>query len=317
MKILVTGAGGLLGGRIIDFLQQRGHNIIAISRSYRGHESWKDKVQIIHADIGSTEDLSSYMNGVAAVIHTAGMNAGDAFNDPPAALHFNGYVTAKLLQNAVKYNVRQFIYLSSANLYGSKLNGIVNEDSPATNLHPYATSHQAGENAILFAHHTNKIKGTILRLSNAFGSPINHEANCWMLLANDLCRQSVINGNLRLYTTGKQYKNFISITEVCKAIHFLINLEYHEKDYPLVNIASKNVISVMDMAKIIQDRAIHLFGYEIPLLYPESEQQEDEKPFILETRILDQLNYTISDDLITEIDLLLTYCKKTFGVSII
>jgi UDP-glucose 4-epimerase len=316
MKILVTGAGGLLGGRIVDFLQSLGYNVLALSRSYGGHESWKDKVQIIHADLDRIEDVSRYMKGVSVVIHAAGMNASDSLNDPPAALYVNGYITANLLQKAIEYNVRQFIYLSSANLYGSKLHGIINENSPATNLHPYATSHLAGENAIIYAHQTNIIKGTILRLSNAFGYPVNDKANCWMLLANDLCRQSVVNGQLKLNTTGKQYKNFISITQVCKAIHFLINSKDQNVNQPVVNIASKNVITVMDMAKIIQDRASYLFGYNIPLLYPESRIQEIEIPFLLETKILDQFSYTISDDLIMETDLLLNFCKKIFGMNL-
>lgn len=316
MKILVTGAGGLLGGRIVDFLQRLGYNVLALSRSYGGHESWKDKVQLIHADLDRIEDVSRYMKGVSVVIHTAGMNAGDSLNDPPAALYVNGYITANLLQKAIECNVRQFIYLSSANLYGSKLNGIINENSPATSIHPYATSHRAGENAIIYAHQTNMIKGTILRLSNAFGYPMNDKANCWMLLVNDLCRQSVVNGQLKLNTTGKQYKNFISITQVCKVIHFLMSLKDQNVNQPVVNIASKNVITVMDMAKIIQERASSLFGYNIPLLYPESRIQEIEIPFLLETNTLDQFSYTISDDLIMETDLLLNFCKKNFGMNL-
>ncbi len=313
MKILVTGAGGLLGGRIIDFLLRECHKLIAVSRSYRGSLHWNDGVQIVNADINQTTDLYQYLDDVSVVIHAAGINASDSIANPSNALFFNGYVTAKLLQASIDCNVKQFYYISTTHVYSNILQGVINEKSPVTNLHPYASSHKAGEDAVLFAHLENKIQGTVLRLSNTFGYPINIKANCWMLLVNDLCRQAAEKGSLQLYSNGKQFRNFVSITEVCKAIAYLINLSEKNNNISLINIASKNTISVLNMAKIIQRRAESIFGYKIPLFYPESSMIQACEPFILQTTSLDQHKYSISDDLTSEIDALLMYCKKVFN----
>mgnify|MGYP000029089958 CR=1 FL=1 len=81
MKILVTGAGGLLGGRIVDFLQSLGYNVLALSRSYGGHESWKDKVQIIHADLDRIEDVSRYVVPYTGKRHNTSQAEIDAFQN--------------------------------------------------------------------------------------------------------------------------------------------------------------------------------------------------------------------------------------------
>jgi UDP-glucose 4-epimerase len=312
MKILVTGAGGLLGGRIIESLLQNGHEIVALSRSYPGSETWGKAVQVLNLDLNYQTDLHRYMEGVTLVIHSAGMNAKDSMSDPASALYFNGVITAKLLSAAVECCVKQFIYISTAHVYSGNLQGVINEKSPVTNLHPYATSHKAGEDVVLFANEQKKIQGTVLRLSNAFGYPVNDLANCWMLLVNDLCRQTIINGSIQLNSSGNQFRNFISITEVCRVIKYLVEGPERASIYPLINVASKNVISILEMAKLVQERAQILLGHKVPLLYPENNTNKFNEPFKLQTFVLDQLGYSVSNEFADEIDLLLKYCEVIF-----
>jgi UDP-glucose 4-epimerase len=312
MKILVTGAGGLLGGRIIESLLQNGHEIVALSRSYAGAEAWGKAVQVVNLDLNYQADLHRHMEGVSIVIHMAGLNAKDSIADPVRALYFNGVITAKLLSAAITSNVSQFIYISTAHVYSGNLQGVINENSSVTNLHPYATSHKAGEDVVLFANEQKKIQGTVLRLSNAFGYPVNDLANCWMLLVNDLCRQAIINGSLQLHSSGNQYRNFISITEVCRVIKYLVEGPERASIYPLINVASKNVISILEMAKLVQERAQKFLGCKVPLFYPENNTSELNNPFELQTTVLDQIDYCVSNDQAFEIDLLLKYCEAKF-----
>lgn len=312
MKILVTGAGGLLGGRIIDFLSKNGHEIVAISRSFGGDPNWGSSVQVVNLDINQRTEVNQYLKDVSVVVHTAGMNSKDSIEDPSSALYFNGVVTSNLLKAAINSSVKQFIYISTVHIYSSNLNGIIEESSCTKNLHPYASSHKAGEDTVLFANQEKMIQGTVLRLSNAFGYPINVKANCWTLLVNDLCRQAITNGNLKLNTLGNQFRNFISISEVCKVIDFIIENEPKKSISPLINVASSQAITILDMAKLVQFRAESLLGYSIPLIIPNGTREEQFESFEIKSRSLDQLNYVVSNDLMAEIDTLLKYCKDMF-----
>jgi UDP-glucose 4-epimerase len=315
MKIFITGAGGLLGGRLVDFFSTKGYEIVALSRAYKGAVTWKKNVNLVNIDITNKMDVHQYMRDVSVVIHAAGMNAADSLAHPSKALFFNGCVTADLVNIAIECSVKHFIYLSTAHVYSSNLMGEINEESPVTNLHPYASSHKAGEDTVLFANQEKKIQGTILRLSNAFGHPLNPEANCWMLLVNDLCKQAVINGCLRLHSDGKQYRNFISITDVCKAIDFIIKQPEKYINYPIINIASKNVISIFEMAKLVQEKSQLLLGLKIPLIVPKGTKHIIHQPFILQSKLFDNFQYDISNNLFSEIDMLLNYCKSHFQKS--
>ena len=313
MKILVTGAGGLLGGRIISFLSQKGHNIVAVSRSYAGCEAWDASVKVVNIDISKTSDLCYYLDGVSLVIHTAGINAAHSIADPVNALHFNGVVTAKLLNESIKCDVDRFIYISTVQVYSNELKGIINENSCTRNLHPYATSHKAGEDVTLFANAKNKIQGTVIRLSNSFGYPVNKNADCWHLLINDLCKQAVSKGSLDLNSSGNQFRNFITINEICKSIDFLINERENSREYPVINLASKNTITVISMAKLVQERAQIFLKKKIPLFTKDDELNLVYSAFSLQTLSLNQLSYSVSDNLADEIDKLLEYCNEMFN----
>ena len=308
MKILVTGAGGLLGGRIIDFFYKKGYEIVAISRHFKGSVEWEKSVEIVNMDLNESVDLKKYLNGVSLFIHAAGMNAADSFKDPIKALYFNGLVTAKLLKESIKCGVPKFIYLSTLHVYSSKLNVSVNENNCITNTHPYATSHRAGEDAVLFANNQKKIQGIVLRLSNSFGFPINESANCWSLLVNDICKQASFNETIRLNSSGNQFRNFISINEVCRFICFLFENKVNSSKFPLINLGSKKTITVLSMSKLVKDRAENLLNKKIPLLVKSESKNESFKSFKIQTLLLDNLGYSVANNYLTEIDALLNYC---------
>ena len=308
MKILVTGAGGLLGGRIIDFFYKKGYEIVAISRHFKGSVEWEKSVEIVNMDLNESVDLKKYLNGVSLFIHAAGMNAADSFKDPIKALYFNGLVTAKLLKESIKCGVPKFIYLSTLHVYSSKLNGSVNENNCITNTHPYATSHRAGEDAVLFANNQKKIQGIVLRLSNSFGFPINESANCSSLLVNDICKQASFNETIRLNSSGNQFRNFISINEVCRFICFLFENKVNSSKFPLINLGSKKTITVLSMSKLVRDRAENFFKKKIPLIVKNESKNESFKSFKIQTLLLDNLGYSVANNYLTEIDALLNYC---------
>ena len=104
------------------------------------------------------------------MIHAAGMNAQDCAENPVGALGFNGVSTARLVQASIRAGVSKFIYFSTAHVYCSPLTGEIDVTSCPRNLHPYASTHLAGEYALMSAAQgDNGLTGIILRLSNVIG----------------------------------------------------------------------------------------------------------------------------------------------------
>ena len=114
---------------------------------------------------------------------------------------------------SVAAKVKTFIYLSTAHVYGHPLSGSITETTTPNNQHPYATSHLAGEKALLFASGGGEIDGIVLRLSNIYGVPTHKNVDCWMLLVNDLCKQVVTTQRLVLRSSGAQRRNFLTMND--------------------------------------------------------------------------------------------------------
>lgn len=290
-------------------LAQAGHYIVLGSRRERERAEWLPEAEIEQMIWQDTESLIHCCSGADIVIHTAGMNAQDCFADPVGALEFNGVATARLVSAASRAGVKGFVYLSTAHVYASPLEGIISEETCPRNLHPYATSHLAGENAVLEAAHSGQIDVLVLRLSNAFGVPTHKAVNCWMLLVNDLCKQAIQNRKMVLRSSGIQKRDFISLSCLCVLIEQLID-KY--KISGIVNIGSGVSRSILDMAYLVQNRCSVLLGYD-PLLIRCEKNAEMYRELKYMSKSFDLIEKSLlSNDYNSEIDNLLRYCHYNF-----
>ena len=231
MKILITGGFGYIGGRLAKaIIANTEHRVILGSRESKSIPNGLDGATGVLIRWDSPESLNRITSGVDVVIHASGMNSQDCEDDPNMALEVNGIATSNLLMAAIKQKVGRFIYLSTIHVYGTPLAGRITEDSPTVGIHPYATSHQAGEDAVLMENKKGSIKGIVVRLSNAFGAPIHNDVNCWTLLVNDLCKQAVNHQELVLSSSGRQKRDFVSLTNVCSAIIHLTECNLDDVD---------------------------------------------------------------------------------------
>lgn len=295
-----------------------GHHVRLGSRAASASPPlWLPKSVVCPTQWDSREALGEACNLVDIVIHAAGMNARDCAADPAAALEFNGAATDRLIEAAQKSGVRKFLYLSTAHVYASPLKGKINESTPPHNPHPYATSHLAGEHAVLNRCTSGNMQGVVVRLSNVFGAPAHKDVDCWVLLVNDLCRQAVEHGVLRLHSCGHQRRDFAPMTEVCSALSVLARYPDKQINAQVFNVGSGKTKSIMDMARLIQARCHMIFGFRPELEFPDAVQSTDDTQIDLEfqTTKLSELGVSIDADCIPEIDRLLIFCKKYFSKS--
>jgi UDP-glucose 4-epimerase len=269
MRVLITGGFGYVGGRLAQHLATHGdHSIVLGTRREMPVPGWCPQAQVVRIDWESEESLRAACGGVDAVVHLAGMNAQECSADPVKALAVNGVATARLVRAAVWRGVRRFIHVSTAHVYGNPLAGTISEDSCALAVHPYATTHRAGEDAVLLANADGKLEGIVVRLSNSFGPPVHAGVDCWMLLVNDLCRQAVTEGRIQLQSAGLQRRDFITLTDACRGVALLLQTPSATSRFGVFNAGGEWAPSVLEMAQRIAVCCGDVLGYSPELLRP-------------------------------------------------
>lgn len=266
-------------------------------------------------DWSNLDSLYYATSGVDAVVHLAGMNAKDCVNNPAAALEVNAVATARLLQTAIRQKVKRFIYFSTAHVYGSPLSGKISEASCPLNLHPYAASHRAGEDVVLAAQQRGDIEGIVVRLSNAFGPPVNKNANCWMLLVNDLCRQAITKGKLTVHSSGMQKRDFVTLHNVERALLHLLNISDEKIGDGIFNIGGAWVPRVIDMALLVQERCTKILGFTPEIISQDVKPGEENKKLEYQIDKLINSGFKLTGKPETEIDATLKFCKENIGTS--
>ena len=136
-RILVTGASGFIGSRVVKNLRQRGfRNIVCLARSAGSTvtDARTGCPEIVEGNLLSPADCEAACKGVAVIYHLAAGTGGKSF--PDAVL--NSVVTTRnLLEASLKVSrLRRFVLVSSFTVYtNQQKRAVLNEDCP-TEQHP-------------------------------------------------------------------------------------------------------------------------------------------------------------------------------------
>lgn len=308
-KVLITGGLGFVGGRLARKLSAR-HEVTVSSRNPIDKGIAKlhgISGSFLHQDLLDTGKFPQ----VDTVIHLAALNETDCVKYPSEAIRVNIDQSRQILENAVAVGVTNFIYFSTAHVYRSPLTGFIDERTAPAPQHPYSITHRAAEDYIIAATLQKRIHGIILRLSNSFGAPVMPEVNRWTLLTNDLCRQAIEKGNMSLNTNGCQYRDFICLGDVEKAVERISAVPYQFKQI-VYNLGAGQSMRVLDMARAVATEYVTLFEREIPLLLPvgSKESKEPHLEFCIDG--LKAEGITPENNFGNELRELLLFCEENF-----
>ena len=307
MHILVTGGLGYLGSAIAKHLGKEDHKIFIASRSHQPIEQSFICAEYRKVNWDSQDSLDEACQDIDMIIHAAGMTAHECFKNPILAKKFNGYATNSLVNSAISKNVKYFIYLSTAHVYQSPLTGLITEETPLLNNHPYAISNVMGEEAVLSKSKTEDIKGLVLRLSNIFGPPVIQNIDYRSLLIGDISYQAVINNEIRLSSNGKQFRNFMSITELCNVFSFLIKEIDNLSSTHTLNVGSTWNTSILNAATLVSKVISNRMNKEIKV-YTNKDYDKAEDILDFSSKKLYDLGYLPLDNVNDELNNLASFC---------
>lgn len=211
MKVLVTGASGLIGGRLLAALARDETTFVrAASRVARNWPTGVDGV-VAHSD--APETLIAACKGMEVVVNLASMPEAACAIDPEAALRANAGGTLALVRAAMAADVARFVQLSTSKVYGNNPSGMVTEETITHPTSHYAITHRAAEDYASL--HPDAI---VLRLANGFGAPADLATPCWGIMVNEFGRQLVTTRRIVIRSDGLAWRNFIPLDDVIVAL---------------------------------------------------------------------------------------------------
>ncbi|WP_246797624.1 NAD-dependent epimerase/dehydratase family protein [Burkholderia perseverans] len=147
MTILVTGATGKIGSRLVKRLARRGDRVRALIRDpLRATHCQADGVELVEGDLFDADSLAAAVAGIDAVVHCAAFFRG-ATSDQ--AHHVNHIGTQRLAGAARAAGVKRFIFPSTGLVYGPAHPGPANEDDHCAPVAAYPASKLAAERFLL------------------------------------------------------------------------------------------------------------------------------------------------------------------------
>ena len=173
-KVLVTGAGGFLGNHLVRELLRKDVVVRIITRKINQEFEVNRNVEILYGDIRDPEVSQKAVEGVDIIYHCTAIttNKGPWQN----FLDTNISATRNLLDAALKFCVRRFVFVSSVTVYGfgkMKGNKPIREDDAHENGLPfysyYAKSKIEAEKLVWEYYYQKKLPVVILRPGVIFG----------------------------------------------------------------------------------------------------------------------------------------------------
>jgi len=265
MNILITGGFGYLGTWLAEYARQDGYHVSIFDLGVPEYlAEWARGFDFVLGDVTNKKSLNNCCREIDVVIHTAAVNEIGAAQDPQKALDVSGSGTLNLLQAASMSKVKLFLFFSTFHVYGRPRHDVIDEDTPTIPVHPYAISHLVGELYCRAFWETGELRAITARFSNGYGAPFHKNIDRWSLIQNDLCRMAFQEKHLVLKSSGRQYRDFISIKDIYQAVKLIIERR-DDISEPVLNVGGDNLKSMLEIAHIVQDVYKDRYGEEIPL----------------------------------------------------
>jgi UDP-glucose 4-epimerase len=174
MAVLITGGAGYIGSHVVyEFLDSRQDVVVIDNLSTGVRGLLPEDIPFYHGgveDVGLIEAIFS-AHKIDTVIHFAGSIVVPESVENPLKYYLNNTcVSLGLLQSCVKYGVKNFIFSSTASVYGNNPLRLMKEDYRSQPENPYAASKLMTEIMIKDTAAAHGLNFAILRYFNVAGA---------------------------------------------------------------------------------------------------------------------------------------------------
>ncbi|MEM8719341.1 MAG: UDP-glucose 4-epimerase GalE [Cyanobacteria bacterium P01_G01_bin.39] len=172
-KILVTGGAGYIGSHTVKKLGEAGHKVIVYDNLSTGSPSAILYGELIEGELNNTQLLAQVFaqHKFDVVLHfAASISVPESLTKPLDYYYNNTCNLVNVLQCCQKFEVNQFVFSSTAAVYGEIQAYPVPESAPTLPINPYGKSKLMSENIIRDYANASSLKYVILRYFNVAGA---------------------------------------------------------------------------------------------------------------------------------------------------
>lgn len=174
MKILVCGGAGYIGSHVVRVLVDQGYEVVVLDSFSTGHLGAVPKEAVIEeGDIRDLDFLDRVFQDhrIDCVMHfCANSLVGESMGQPLRYYHNNVYGSLCLLETMVKYEVKRFVFSSTAAVYGEPQESPITEESIKNPTNTYGETKLAVEKMLPWLDQAHGLKSMTFRYFNAAGA---------------------------------------------------------------------------------------------------------------------------------------------------
>jgi UDP-glucose 4-epimerase len=171
--ILVTGGAGYIGSHVVLQLRSRGERVVVLDNLSTGFRQAVLDCPLVVGSVGDREQVLAVLReyGVDTVMHFAAHTiVPESVADPLKYYGNNTCATQSLLKSCSDFGIRQFVFSSTAAVYGIPKEAFAEETTPTAPINPYGTSKLMSEWMLRDVAAASGMRYVALRYFNVAGS---------------------------------------------------------------------------------------------------------------------------------------------------
>lgn len=177
MKVLITGGAGYIGSFMVNAALDKGYEVVTVDNLERGNEEAIDKkAEFIFGDLKDKKFVESlFLEGkFDAVVHFAGyISMSESVSNPYIYFDNNINSSLNIVENMVKHRVNNFVFSSTAGVYGNLIKTPIKENHPKNPTNPYGESKLMVEQILSWYGEIHDLNFASLRYFNASGASLD------------------------------------------------------------------------------------------------------------------------------------------------
>ncbi len=244
--VLVTGAAGFIGSHICDLLVKKNYKVIGVDNLKQGDKrNLNKKIIFENIDLNNAKSVEYVLEKYhpSQIIHHASNLVSVALSvKHPEKAYKDVAMTINLLNIASNYDLKHFIFASSANVYGNPKELPIKETFILQPESPYGLAKEAIEKFIEYYYNKTGITYTIFRYFNVYGERQSNSTAAIPSFIDSFLKDKPIT-----IKEGRQTRDFIYVKDVAYANY----LALEKKPVGIFNIGSGKTNSINNLVKAL------------------------------------------------------------------